>query len=144
MGIRGQQKSLSGTESFFDGCGYRSVWVAKAQREENMVEIFEPKPTVRDGGKDDQGIGCEVCGQPRERHRRKDGSWYRYKKCRRCRRLPDHKHLLGKTVTDERLASLIFALYLHLIELKKEKWKRTPKMQAVRGVALLLDILKED
>jgi hypothetical protein len=35
-------------------------------------------------------------------------------------------------------------LFLHLVELKKAGWKRTSKMQAVRGVALLLDILKED
>jgi hypothetical protein len=97
-----------------------------------------------DGGSDKKKPVCEICGAQCERKRRRDGSWYHYGKCRACRRLPQHTHLLGNTIPDQRLSTLVFALYHHLIVLKQGGWQSTPKSQVVYGLRMLLGILKED
>lgn len=113
------------------------------------IESPQDKHTLNDKGNDaeriaSQTFACEVCGRPCERRRRKDLTWYHYKRCRGCRRLPSHGHLLGNTIKNQRLSSLVFALYHHLAILKQEKWQGTPKTQVVHGLRMLLAVLKDD
>ena len=97
----------------------------------------------KDGSALDRPV-CKICGEPSERKRRPNGTWFYYSKCRRCRRLPSHTLLLGNSIADDRLASLVFALYSHLLELKKGGWKRTPKSRALHGLSVMLGVLKDD
>jgi hypothetical protein len=96
-----------------------------------------------DGGSYTEKRVCQICGAAAERKRRPNGSWFFYSRCRRCRRLPSHKPLLGNTIRDERLSSLVFALYHHLVILKQEGWQGASKRQAVHGLGMLLGVLKE-
>lgn len=104
---------------------------------ENALDAVDASQSVSD-------TKCEICGATAERKRRKNGGWYYYRKCRTCRWLPSEKFMPDETITDQRLRSLIFALYLHVISLRQGGWPNASKKQALKGVRILLGVLQQD
>jgi hypothetical protein len=87
---------------------------------------------------------CEICGAAAERKRRRDGSWFYYTRCRACRRLPKDPGFFRNEATDQRLSTLLFALYYHLITLKQAGWPNSSKAQVLKGLKVLLAFLQEE
>jgi hypothetical protein len=87
---------------------------------------------------------CEVCGtRPRERRRRRDGSWYRYAACRRCRRLTTGEKPGPARIGDGRLLYLLEILEEYLLKLKVSDWKNAPKRVVLQRLKSLTLVLKE-
>ena len=89
---------------------------------------------------------CEVCGRrPRERKRRRDGSWYYYARCRECRRQTLEPVLRSQelAITDQRFPYLFQLFYSHLCKLKQRNWEGAPKKAVLNRLKFLVAIVKE-
>jgi hypothetical protein len=101
-----------------------------------------------DALEDAANFSCEICGKPCERKRRRDGSWFHYRLCRRCRRqnarLKPGKGTVPSPITDQRLNLLTMALYDRLWQLKTRGLLAPMKTPVRERLEMLLRVLQED
>ena len=105
-----------------------------------------PLEDAPDAREDANEFLCEACGRrPRERKRRGDGSWYRYNKCRACRRTTaGGKSMSAETrIGDGRFLYLIEILQEHVLRLKATNWDGAPKKSVVHRLKSLIAVVKQ-
>jgi len=101
------------------------------------------KDAGMDAREDAREFPCRICGRrARERKRRRDGSWYLYDRCRRCRRETAGSKTVPVRIREGRLLYLLELLHEHLLKLKEGDWEAAPKKAVVQRLKALIAVVK--